>query len=539
MRGVGVQVVTPGVQVVTPGVQVVIPSFAGHVVYLRENLESWLRFCSDVGLVKRFNVVLTGDREGERALFHQTLEHLVQPLNVRFLELREAMALASERMSDERLHKLVGKHADPDARPPWPGALPVRKISPHFKHVLQSAKKLYGCLAAARDGAGWCFVTDSETLLLRCVALTRLVDDYAGSDGAGRAILFNPRYNPPTTLPESAWARRVAFQQFGMFQCPRRCDALLLGVDDPGLGWVMESYHWLWDTELLTLFHRLLLSRNSTPAQLWERGAFGDALQPNETGREPFVRGGRFPDGVACRTKLMIEQTYAKFIRALQHAETPRGGAPATMAGGGHRPPSEVFGARMAAPELRRARECARRYTFVSTADLATRLGLPYSVATANVDDGFCSFGECMSALLPRMSEGQAMAAAAFLRRHRISTLTPRAERNASCRYCPPPRRPLSAIEAKFLEASRVSFLTGGGLHDGPFAQHARSINGLPRGHTRARIAGKRRRAGRAAAGAAAVAGGSAASSRGHRRELVHVDAPGAISPVCGTASSS
>ena len=44
--------------------------------------------------------------------------------------------------------------------------LPLRKLD-NYKHVLQSTKKLYGCLAA-HPRAVWCFVTDSETLLIRC-----------------------------------------------------------------------------------------------------------------------------------------------------------------------------------------------------------------------------------------------------------------------------------------------------------------------------------------------------------------------------------
>ena len=66
-------------------------------------------------------------------------------------------------------------------------------------------------------------------------------------------------------------------------------------------------------TSHLRMFHTFLLARNTTPVQMWERperDAFGAALRPNETGREPFVSG--FPDGVACRTFLAIEQTYLK-----------------------------------------------------------------------------------------------------------------------------------------------------------------------------------------------------------------------------------
>ncbi len=294
-------------------------------------------------------------------------------------------------------------------------------------------------------------------------------------------------------------ARRAAFRRFGLFQCSRRSDALLLGTDDPQVGWLMESYHWLWESELVRSFHAFLLARRSTPVQLWERGAFGDALRPNETGREPFVRGGLLPDGVACRTKLMIEQTYPKFLRLLATRGRERGRPVAPlnststsaghrtssrMAGGGARRPRDLLDrAPMAAAELQQAAARARRYTFVSTADLASEIRLPLSVATANVDNGECSFGECLTALLPRMSEGQAATAADFLRRHRVPTLSPRPARNRSCVYCPPPRRPLTPTEAAFLDRSRVSFLTSGGLNDGPFVQHARALNGLPPTH--------------------------------------------------------
>lgn len=98
-----------------------------------------------------------------------------------------------------------------------------------------------------------------------------------------------------------------------MWQCARRTNVLLLGCDRPRIGWLMESYNWMWERPLLRMFHTFLLARNTTPVQMWERperDAFGAALRPNETGREPFVSG--FPDGVACRTFLAIEQTYLK-----------------------------------------------------------------------------------------------------------------------------------------------------------------------------------------------------------------------------------
>jgi hypothetical protein len=96
---------------------------------------------------------------------------------------------AGEHISHARLLRLIGKPSNPEERPPWPGALPLRKID-SFKHVLHSTKELYGCLASKAD---WCFVTDSETLLIRCVRLAELVAHYIAK---GRTILHNPRYNP-------------------------------------------------------------------------------------------------------------------------------------------------------------------------------------------------------------------------------------------------------------------------------------------------------------------------------------------------------
>jgi hypothetical protein len=190
-------------------------------------------------------------------------------------------------------------------------------------------------------------------------------------------------------------------------------------------------------TSHLRMFHTFLLARNTTPVQMWERDAFGAALRPNETGREPFVSG--FPDGVACRTFLAIEQTYYMFIALAANIS------------------NSGCVKQEGAAQLRDARNLARRYTFVSTAELANRLVLPFRVATANVDHGLCSFGECLSALLPQMTSYQASHVANFMRAHAIATLSPRAPRNLSCAYCTPPARELTRIESTFLNRSQVT----------------------------------------------------------------------------------
>ena len=167
----------PSVATTTLRVAVVIPSYAGHLHYLVSQLESWASFATDVRSL-RFTIVLSDD-ERERRTFQSALAGLARLVpHLHLTSLREAIAIAGggESIKDEeRFNKLLGRPRDPDERPAWPGALPYRKLN-NYKHVLQSAKKLYGCLAASTNAAAdWCFVTDSETLLIRCVALTSLV----------------------------------------------------------------------------------------------------------------------------------------------------------------------------------------------------------------------------------------------------------------------------------------------------------------------------------------------------------------------------
>lgn len=431
-------------------VEVVIPSFEGHLLFLHDQLASWYRYCIDASHV---NFTIVTSDFAETVLFRKALKRLETMLSIRVLDVWESLRAAGEHISHARLLRLIGKPSNPEERPPWPGALSLRKID-SFKHVLQSTKKLYGCLASKAD---WCFVTDSETLLIRCVRLAELVAHYIAK---GRTILHNPRYNPPVYRPDGLQANKRVWSRFGMWQCARRTNVLLLGCDRPRIGWLMESYNWMWERPLLRMFHTFLLARNTTPVQMWERDAFGAALRPNETGREPFVSG--FPDGVACRTFLAIEQTYYMFIALAANISN---GSSVKQEG---------------AAQLRDARNLARRYTFVSTAELANRLVLPFRVATANVDHGLCSFGECLSALLPQMTSYQASHVANFMRAHAIATLSPRAPRNLSCAYCTPPARELTRIESTFLNRSQVSFITSGNMHSGPMMYFARARNGLP-----------------------------------------------------------
>ena len=96
------------------------------------------------------------------------------------------------------------------------------------------------------------------------------------------------------------------------------------------------------------------------------------------------------------------------------------------------------------------------------------------------MDHGLCSFGECLSALLPQMTSYQASHVTNFMRANAIATLSPRAPRNLSCAYCMPPARELTRIESTFLNRSQVSFITSGNMHSGPLMYFARARNGLP-----------------------------------------------------------
>ena len=113
---------------------------------------------------------------------------------------------------------------------------------------------------------------------------------------------------------------------------------------------MLESYYWLWDVSHLRQFYRFLHGRNSTPIQAFANGSLG--LNPERH---------------RCRSKLMIEQTFNRFLAM---------------------------------------NERRLGYTLVDTSILAAAAGLKPFITLALVN-GVCSFGECVAAYLPRMSSAQ------------------------------------------------------------------------------------------------------------------------------------
>jgi len=98
----------------------------------------------------------------------------------------------------------------------------------------QVIKKVYGCLAF--DSRGTCFLVDSEGLVLRC-SMCHAASEYL----AKRTVWYSPYPHPVHTDHNRIveMSRRILGGPAG---------------ESFGEGFMMESYHWIWEVELLRDF---------------------------------------------------------------------------------------------------------------------------------------------------------------------------------------------------------------------------------------------------------------------------------------------
>ena len=144
-------------------ITVVIPSYPPHVFHLEAQLETWVRYCSDAGIVS-FDVIT---RARDVKAFVQVLAWLLPYL---------------PRLRVRSLEDLIEFQEPEHAR-----AILRERVLPNNKFLIQSAKKLLGCVGAA---SAWCFAVDSEARLLRPTSLAGLLRGYL----VHRPILFNSRW---------------------------------------------------------------------------------------------------------------------------------------------------------------------------------------------------------------------------------------------------------------------------------------------------------------------------------------------------------
>lgn len=387
-----------------PLISVIIPSYKLHFPKLCSQLISWEHFAADVHRF-RFSIIVTSASE-RTALLKLTKARVSARLLLSVRDVDQVVASAGETAS---MGPLCGRNA--------------------FKHVCQSVKKVYGCLASR---SRWCFASDSETLLFRCFSLEQALASYLS---AGPAIFYNSAFKPRPR------------PYYGGFGCVPYADKLLLGID-PGMGWMLESYSWFWEADLLASFLSYLQTRGTTPVQLWNSGAFGNASTPDK-----------------CSTRLFIEQTFNKYIALRQRGKLPQ---TSSSGQGANSPP--------------------RPYLFVDTMPLvrSMRPKMPTKIKMA-IKDWPCSIFECLAAYLPQANAEQVVLLARTFSRHAIPTLTPRSnfrsrndtewKQNASYRkwWFAPEMRPLLPPEAAFINLSGVSIMSSG--DGGPLHQYARHAN--------------------------------------------------------------
>ena len=104
-----------------------IPSFEGHLRFLVQVLHR----CVSRQLHNRY-VRLRGDCSAQKGI-EASGNYAVHPCvhvhgSQKRLDVWESLRAAGEHISHARLLRFIGKPSNPEERPPWPGALPLRKI---------------------------------------------------------------------------------------------------------------------------------------------------------------------------------------------------------------------------------------------------------------------------------------------------------------------------------------------------------------------------------------------------------------------------
>jgi hypothetical protein len=134
------------------------------------------------------------------------------------------------------------------------------------KHLIQSMKKLYGCLHA---GVDWCFATDSESRMIRRAHLAEFVNAYSRHPSTWHNSLYVPGCGHRIAgrcLPGEAPLGYHAGVTVGRkFLFGSECSASIQEI-----GYAMEVYHWLFERRILVAFVDFLQAHDATlPGILW------------------------------------------------------------------------------------------------------------------------------------------------------------------------------------------------------------------------------------------------------------------------------
>ena len=276
-----------------PFVGIVIPSYIGHLGFVQRQLSSYEVFCEDCQTVQTLIVVSSSS---EQVTFRKTIQ--LRNVTFRVLTVEETIGLVTAAPTAGNWSFLEGFSL---RGPPF-----FRRGA---KHLLQSIKKAYGCLALKSE---WCFATDSESFLLRPTSMEAMTRQYSRQ----RTIFHNSWY-----VSGCGHRSHGATQGAAIVPCPYRsmsCFATREGGPCPGyhapvspmtrdvlgarcarsidaIGYANEVYNWFWERRVLL---RLVETGN---------GPLGHALAMHN--RKP-VTGFYF-----------IEEIYNQYVACFNYTE--------------------------------------------------------------------------------------------------------------------------------------------------------------------------------------------------------------------------
>ena len=213
---------------------VITPSLSVHAHHYAQQLDSWVRFCADVGGAVAFYVVVS---KKDRRAFEVATDRFAKIAQVSVLLIEN---LVNATLQPPELRGILREHILLSNNP---GTMTARR------HSYQSAKKMLGCLGAAQSdahpsgdrGATWCLLTDSETRLIRPTSAAAMLDAYQRR----RTILYNGNWQPK-----------------GYWRCVTQNDqALLPNLPVNQSSWFLEAYAWFVERHVVAEFVRTAFPR--------------------------------------------------------------------------------------------------------------------------------------------------------------------------------------------------------------------------------------------------------------------------------------
>jgi len=240
-------------------VGIVIPTYTRDRVPFERLLSSFSRYCLDCGFARIVVVVTTEQEATDFSRFvmeNAGISGAIQK-QLTFVRLENILPGAGSSFNRSDIERAISRgHAG--------------------KHLIQSMKKLYGCLYA---GVEWCFVTDSESRMIRPAKLADFVAAYARHPSAWHNSLYVPgcghriagRCVPGSSEFEASPGYHAGVSTGRKFLFGSECSASIQEI-----GYAQDVYHWLFERRILEAFVNFLQAHSLTLPGLLRATADGD-----------------------------------------------------------------------------------------------------------------------------------------------------------------------------------------------------------------------------------------------------------------------